>query len=370
MPQSPISRDERSAMRASFRKLLDRHCRPADIRRSIDTGQRFDPDLWQAIADLGLPGLLVPAERGGIGGGAVDLEALMEDAGAELLPGPFLSVTVLSAALLSAQMEGFEEELADLASGKLIIATALTGDRGSWTPEGVTVTAVETEEGWLLSGSASFILDLEAADLLLVAANTGEDNALFAVTMPDASVKADRLTTADLTLDLGRAVLDQTSARRVPGVGASEISAALDLARIAIAGAQAGLARHMLDETVSYLRTRVQFGRPIGAFQALQHMAADMLVAVENATSAARAAAEAHDANAPDRKALVHLASFASADCAELVTSQAIQMHGGIAFTWDHPAHLYWRRASAQAQLFGSPDWHREHYLRALEAVS
>ena len=145
------------------------------------------------------------------------------------------------------------------------------------------------------------------------------------------------------------------------------IEHALNLARVALAGEQAGAARRIFDITVDYLKTRVQFGRPIGGFQAIKHMAADLLIEVESATSAARAAAQAIEDDASDRQVLVNLASFACADAFSEVAATAIQMHGGIAFTWEHPAHLYLRRARADAQLFGNSDLYRERYVAALE---
>jgi len=144
----------------------------------------------------------------------------------------------------------------------------------------------------------------------------------------------------------------------------------LDLARVALAGEQAGAARRVFDMTTEYIKTRVQFGRPVGGFQAIKHMAADLLLEVESATSVAQRAAQALAEESPQAQELINLAAFACADAFSQVAATSIQMHGGIAFTWEHPAHLYCRRARADAQLFGSPDFYRERYLSALEKAT
>jgi alkylation response protein AidB-like acyl-CoA dehydrogenase len=152
------------------------------------------------------------------------------------------------------------------------------------------------------------------------------------------------------------------------GAAWTAVERALDMARVALAGEQAGGARRVLEMTVDYAKTRVQFGRPIGGFQAIKHMAADLLLESESATSAARHAAQALADGAPDAGAAISLAAFACADAFVTVAAAGIQMHGGIAFTWAHPAHLYLRRARAGAQLFGAPAFYRERYLRQLGA--
>lgn len=363
-----ITPTERAEIRASFERLLDRHCGESDVRRMMDQ-PGFDRALWNEIAALGLPGLLVPTERGGCAGGALDVEDVMEAAGAALLPGPLISVGVLGAGLLgrAADCDDCAAWLEKIASGDLIVAAALTDSRGTWTESGVGVAAKATADGWTLDGTADFVLDASVANLFLVAATLDDKIALFAVESGTRGMVVTEWQTADMSLRLGRIDCTGVVGKFLPLEG-DPFGYALDLARIAVAGAQVGLSRHMLEMTVEYLKMREQFGRPIGSFQALKHMVADMLLAVESATSAVRAAASAFDREASDRKALIHLAAFSSADCAQHVTHQAIQLHGGIAFTWDHPAHLYWRRARAQAQLFGAPDWHREQYLQAMLA--
>lgn len=364
-----ISAEERAAIRESFARLLTDQCSEEDVRRTMASDAGYDPALWQAMADMGIIGLVVDGEHGGIGAGAVELEMIMEEAGAHLLPGPLLSSAVLAAALVAASDDAAAKArlLPEIASGERKATVALTGDTGSWTREGVTVRAKIDGDLVRLFGSASYVTAANVADTLLVVATTPEGLATFEVDPAAPGVVIEALESWDLTQRLSRVTLDAAPAVPLLGAGETAIEYALTLARVALAGEQAGAARRIFEITIEYLKTRVQFGRPIGGFQAIKHMAADLLIEVESATSAARAAAQAIADDAPDREILVNLASFACADAFSEVAAAAIQMHGGIAFTWEHPAHLYLRRARADAQLFGSSDLYRERYVAALE---
>jgi alkylation response protein AidB-like acyl-CoA dehydrogenase len=191
--------------------------------------------------------------------------------------------------------------------------------------------------------------------------------ATFEVNPASPGITIERLESFDQTQRFARITF--TSAQGVPIAGAdgTVIERMLDLARVALAGEQAGAAHRLFDMTIEYIKTRVQFGRPVGGFQALKHMAADLLVEVESSISAARQAAQALADGAPESDALVNLAAFTCADAFSQVAATSIQMHGGIAFTWEHPAHLYLRRARTDALLFGSPSFYRDRYLSVLE---
>jgi alkylation response protein AidB-like acyl-CoA dehydrogenase len=365
-----ITAEERAAIRDGFARLLAEQCSEADVRRIMATESGHDPAQWRAIAEMGITALLVPAEHGGIGGGALEIETVMEEVGAALLAGPLLSSAVLTAGLVarSDDEEAKARLLPAIASGERIGTVALTGDAGTWDAGGVSVSARAEGNGWVLDGVASFVTSANVADLLLVIARTPDGLACFEVA-PE-SVRIDPLETWDRTLRVSRILFENASASRLAGIDETALEDMLDVARVALAGEQAGAARKIFDMTVDYLKTRVQFGRPIGGFQAMKHMAADLLLEVESATSAARAAAQAIDADAPDREALVSLAAFACADVFAQVAAAAIQMHGGIAFTWEHPAHLYLRRARADAQLFGQSDAYRERFVAAMEKAA
>lgn len=345
-PAPTLAADDRAALIESVRRLLADRCAETDVRRIMDSETGHDPGLWRALADLGLPALTVPEAQGGMGLGAVELELVMEEAGAALLPAPLISTAV--AAALAPDLDG-------LAAGERIAAVAFAGPH-DWTRGGDIRFA-----GGRIAGTARFVPDAAIADTILIAANEG----VFAVDAGDARVTP--LPVFDRTRRMADVAID-APARQVADAGV--VASAHDLAIVALAGEQAGGARRMHAMTVEYARERHQFGRAIGSFQAIKHMAADLLLEVESATSAARDAARQVADAAPGREAAVALAAFACADAFVRVCADGIQMHGGIAFTWAHPAHLYLRRARSGAQLYGNSDQWRDRYLTALEALA
>jgi alkylation response protein AidB-like acyl-CoA dehydrogenase len=353
-----ISSAERAQLREAVRDLLADRCTEADVRRVMGTEAGFDRELWKQLAGLGVTGMLIDPAYGGVGLGAPELEAVTEETGAALLPSPFLSSGVLAAALV--QAAGTEEDrrrlLPGLADGSAIGTVAVTGESGSWTPEGIGVAAAEDGT---LTGTARYVTFGQAADVLLVVARTADGTGVFEVAPDAPGFVRTASEVFDPTVRLSAFGFAATPARRLGTAGWEAVRHALDLAVIALAGEQAGGARRILDLTVEYLKTRIQFGRAIGSFQALKHFAADRLLDVESATSAARHAAE------DGSDAAIALAGFACAQAYETTALHAIQMHGGIAFTWEHPAHLFLRRARSGAQLFGGSRLHRERYLVA-----
>jgi alkylation response protein AidB-like acyl-CoA dehydrogenase len=362
-----LSAEERTALRDAVTRLLADHSTEADVRRTMETAQGYDEKLWSQLAEMGVAGLVIDEAYGGAGAGPLELEAVMEAAGAGLLCAPLLGSGVLAAGLLQGldDAEAKARLLPGMAAGTVIAAAALTGDAGSWSPEGVAMSA--SADG-ALGGHASYVIHGQNAGVLLVLANAPDGLAVFEVAADAAGVAVAALPTFDHTLRLARITFDGAPGRRLQGQAWPAVQAALDLALVALAGDQAGGAQRCLEFTVDYAKTRFQFGRAIGSFQAVKHMAADLLLESESAISAARnAAAKLADA-APDAEAAVALAAFACADAYARTTADAIQMHGGIAFTWEHPAHLYLRRARSGAQLFGASNLHRERFLKALEA--
>jgi alkylation response protein AidB-like acyl-CoA dehydrogenase len=362
------SAEELAALRDSVRGVLASRGTEADVRAAMETPSGYDPALWQQLAGLGIAGLIVPAQYGGSGAGPAELEAVMEEAGAALLCSPLLGSSVLAAALLIESGDAAAQAalLPSIAAGTRIAAAAITGPGGQWTADGVEVTAAESGGGWTLDGVADYVIGGQNAGTLLVAARERAGITWFVVAPENAEVTA--LPAFDHTLRLARVRLSAAPAaplgERGAGWGAAE--RALNLARVALAGEQAGGARRSLDITVAYSKVRVQFGRPIGSFQAIKHLAADLLLEAESAISAARHAARELAAGAPGAQLAVDLAAFACADAFTAVAAASVQMHGGIAFTWDHPAHLYLRRARADAQLLGTPSFYRERYVQQL----
>lgn len=356
---------ERAELAAAVRDLLSEHCTEADVRRIISTDDGFDPDLWRRLAEQGVTGLIVDTDYGGVGLGAQEVEAVAEVTGAALLPAPFLSSAVFATALI--QAAGTDDDkarlLPALSEGSSIATVAATGPGGTWSPEGVAVKAESHPGGHLLTGRANYVLWGQIADVIVVVANTVDGIGVFEITQDAPGFERTAATVFDPTVPLSTFTFNQSPARRLGVADWNTVDRALSLATIALAGEQVGGSRRIFNTTVEYLKTRIQFGRPIGSFQSLKHMAADLLLEVESATSAAHYAAALFDSDDAAAHGAVALAGFACAEAYHTTAMQAIQMHGGIGFTWEHPAHLFLRRARTGRQLFGSSREHRERYL-------
>ena len=357
-----ISVDERTELKSAVRELLHDRCTEADVRRVIDTDEGFDGQLWRQLAEQGVTGVLVDDGYGGVGLGPLEVETVAEEIGAALLPSPWLSSAVLTVALI--QAAGSEDDqrrlLPGLADGTSIGTVAVTGERGTWTPDGVTVQASADDT---LSGSAHYVTWGQVADVILVVADTADGIGVFEVA-PDADgLTRSMATVFDPTVRLSTFTFQDTPARRLGTAGWGAVQDALDFASIALAGEQVGGSRRIFDITIDYLKTRIQFGRAIGSFQALKHMAADLLLENESAMSAAHHAAATKAAQSEKSIGAIALAGFVCAETYESTAMHAIQLHGGIGFTWEHPAHLFLRRARTGMQLFGAPALYRERYL-------
>ncbi|MBU8815500.1 acyl-CoA/acyl-ACP dehydrogenase [Mycolicibacterium goodii] len=367
-----ISAAERAELAAAVRHLLHDECTEQHVRETISGDEGYDPELWRKLAAQGVTGLLIDPAYGGVGLGALELEAVAEETGAALLPAPFIGSAVLATALIDEA--GTDEDkqllLPGLAAGTSIATVALTGARGTWAQEGVAVRARGGDAGaHTLSGNARYVLSGQVADVILVVARTDGDGGggigIFQVDPDALGLVRTAAEVFDPSVRFSTFTFDNTPARRLGTAGWEAVSHALDLAVIALAGEQVGGARRIFDITVEYLKTRIQFGRAIGSFQALKHMAADLLIQVESATSAAQHAAAEKAAGGDDAAGAIALAGFFCAETYNTTAMQAIQMHGGIGFTWEHPAHLFVRRARTGLQLFGSSSRHRERYLTA-----
>lgn len=364
-----LSGEERAALRDSVHRLLQDQSSEVAVRSVMETDAGYDPKLWQSLAEMGVVGLIIDEAHGGSGVGPMELEAVMEEAGAALLCSPLLASVVAARLLQKLGDEAAGDRLLPaIASGETIATAVLTGDAGTWTEGGVAVSASANDGAWQLQGRGSYVLHGQNADVLIVIARAGETLAAFTVDAAAAGVSIEALPTFDHTQRLAAVTFDGASAEQLNAAVPvwEAVRAALDLGLVALAGEQAGGAQRVLDFTVEYAKTRIQFGRQIGSFQAIKHMAADLLLETESAVSAARSAAERLASGAEKTEEAISLAAFACADAFVKTAADGIQMHGGIAFTWEHPAHLYLKRARADAQLLGSPAYHRERYLQAL----
>lgn len=348
--------DEQRALRSAVAAFADAVSPESELRRVMSLPSGYDLTVWARMADeLGLQGLAIPEEYGGSGAGLVELAIVFDELGRRLVPGPLLS-TVLAGLAITYSGEG--SQLAEIAAGQTIATVAVAEDDGIWAADGVHCLASADDADWVLSGAKRFVPDGQVAHLIVVAARTAEGVGLFAVAADAVGVTVNSLTGFDLTRRLADITFDGVRARRLGGADLFE--RLLDAARVLVAAEQAGGAAAALDMTVAYAKDRVQFGRAIGSFQAIKHMCADTLLDVESARSAAYYAAWAMSEEHVDAAAAAPLAKAFCSDTFFAAASVNMQVHGGISFTWEHPAHLYYRRAKSGVQMWGNSRAHRE----------
>jgi len=368
--------EEQRLIRESARSLLRERAGPAQLRAALREPGGYDRELWRTLGELGWTGLAIPQDCGGAGLGWVELCILQEEQGRLLVASPFFATSALAASLILASAHEAQRRalLARIAGGEVRIACALSGPDGRPPPEGIAVSLESGAEGFTLSGVSDFVIHGDSADLLLVLARTPlaqNADGLSVVVVPagSAGVTVHPHVMLDLTRPMSRVELDRVALGPEqilgePGAAASAIEEALDRARIALASEALGGAEHVLEMTTAYAMERMQFGRPIGSFQAIKHRLADMMIEVEAAKSAAWYAASVADER---REELAEAAAIAKSYCCDAFfdcAANAIQLHGGIGFTWEHEAHLYFKRARATATLLGSPAWQRERLVR------
>ncbi|HWF21666.1 MAG TPA: acyl-CoA dehydrogenase family protein [Acidimicrobiales bacterium] len=357
--------EEQDELRTAVRRFLEDKSPETEVRRLMETTEGYDTAVWSQMADqLGLQSLTIPEEFGGSGFSYVELIVVLEEMGAALLCAPFFSTVALGAnALLTSGDDSAKADLLPgIASGETIATLAFTEDSGRWDIAGVALEATPSGDGWVLNGHKSFVLDGHVANLILVVARTDAGISLFSVAGDADGLTRTPLATMDQTRKQARLEFSGTPARLIGTDGGAEagLSKTLDLAAVALAAEQVGGAQRCLDTAVEYAKTRIQFGRPIGSFQAIKHKCADMLLEVESSKSAAYYAGWAA---AEDSDELPVVASLAKSYCSEAyfhAAAENIQIHGGIGFTWEHPAHLYFKRAKSSELLFGDPAYHRE----------
>jgi alkylation response protein AidB-like acyl-CoA dehydrogenase len=337
---------EQRALRDAIRGLLGRH-------------QPGEGDVWRGLADIGVPGLAIPERYGGAGAGPVETHIAAEELGRDLIPSPLLGSAVLAgqALLASGDDAACQRLLPAIANGS-VAALAWTTAAGHWDPTEVACRATGAASGWILHGDAHYVLDGDTAGILLVAARTPDGPGLFEVDAGHAGVSRSAVTTMDPSRRLAVVRLDAAAGRRIGGPAVQALARARDLACIALSAEQVGAARRALDMTVDYALVRVQFGRVIGGFQALQHRMADLHVLVESARSLSYAAARAADEDARDTGLRAAAAAVYCSEALQRVAAEAIQLHGAIGITWEHAAHRYLKRAHGAAQLFGRPAEH------------
>jgi len=350
---------EQAEMRTVLRSFFAQVSSDEAVREAGDLAGGFDPAIWSRLAGMGMLGAHVPVEFGGGGAGFVELAILLEEAGRSLFGGPLLSSALLATtALLIADARGSKRLLSELSAGQLIGTVAPFPHDGESRGR---VHASLRSGSWFLTGEAAFVLDGESADLILVFADTPAGPSLYRVTGGAAGLERTGMETLDLSRRHSRLTFEETPAQLVGGQGGGhEIASRLmDIGVALLAAEQLGVAERMLELTVSYASSREQFGQPIGSFQAVKHQCAEMLVEVElmrSITYYAVALAARGDEELPIASPAA--AAFTGEACFRIV-SRALHLHGGIGFTWEHPSHLFFRRAKADEVLFGDARFHR-----------
>ena len=359
---------ELAALREAVRDLVDGSGGVAAARRRLDAGPGYDERAWGLLGrDMGLAGLGIAENLGGAGGGLAELTVVAEELGRSLLPVPFFSSTVLAGQILARCPDTAGDLLARLSAGHELTAFVGTDADGCWRPERLPVEAEADEATWRLRGTAHFVLDGASADHLVVAAATPSGCDLFLVAGDSEGVERRALPALDPTR--GQASVSFDGAAGTPltsgGGGAAATGAALNLALVVLAAEQVGGAAACLDMAAEYAKIRHQFSRPIGGFEAIKHKLADLLILVEMGRSAIDRALLAEQ----DSSRLAEAAAVAKIWCSDAfttVTTENVHIHGGIGFTWEHDAHLYFRRARADEGLLGDATVHRERLATLL----
>ncbi len=353
--------DEQEQLRGAVRRFCTEHFDEQTVRRLAESNPPFDPKAWLRLGtELGVLGLSVPEADGGVGGNLVDQAVAIEELGAALAVGPFVGTVFLAIPALVAASAGpvRDELLAELVEGRRTAAFAVIDRAGAFDPAAVSVTA---GAGSTVTGTVDRVVDAGAADDLLVAAAGPDGVALYVVDAAAAGVQRTPLLVMDETRPQATVRLSDAPARLLagPDEAVRVITHAFQVASALLAVEQVGAGQHILDVAVQYAKDRLQFGRPIGSFQAVKHRLADMMVDLEHARSTAYHAVWAL-ADGSDDPALA--TSIAQATCSAAfsrIAADAIQTLGGIGFTWEHQAHLYFKRATTDAALLGSAEEHR-----------
>jgi alkylation response protein AidB-like acyl-CoA dehydrogenase len=369
---------EQTELRESVRRFLADRVPLTRVRELMDSADGTDEKVWSyAGAQLGLQGLAIGEEYGGAGFTFAEQAIVLEELGAALYPGPYLASAVLAAtALLASSDEQAKHDLLPgIASGETVATLAFTEDDGSWDADATRLTATPAAAaagtgadgpaagaGWTLHGHKSFVLDGHAADLVLTVARTADGLALFAADAGAAGLVRTDLPTLDQTRRMARLEFSSVHARLIgaPGEAEAILHRTLDVAAVALAAEQLGGAQRALDMAVEYAKLRHQFGRPIGSFQAIKHRCADLLLEVESLRSAVVYAAAAVAEDSPELPVVAALVKALGSDTYFHVAAENIQIHGGIGFTWEHDAHLFFKRAKASEIFLGDASYHRE----------
>jgi alkylation response protein AidB-like acyl-CoA dehydrogenase len=368
--------EEQEMLRDAAKRFLADNCSTKFVRQVMADATAHDAGFWQKLVGQGWPGLLIPEQYGGTNGTFLDMTVIIEEMGKALLPGPFFAAALLGApTFIEGASDALKKEfLPKMAEGKFIATVALAEAAGRFDAGGVELKASKKGSGYSLTGEKFFVPDAHVADAIVVAARTGGGNGedgitLLCVPSTEKGVTVTQLKTVDMTRRMCHVKFDNVQADVVIGKengGWTTLRRVLDIATAGLSAEMVGTAQKALDISVDYAKTRVQFGKPIGSFQAVKHKCVDMMVSVENSRSLTYYACWTVNERVAEAATAVPMAKAYASDMAKNVTSEAIQVHGGIGFTWEHDMHLYHRRALAGEANLGNAPIHREVVARSL----
>ncbi len=359
-------------LKNNARKFFPAECPSAEVRRLMETETAFDETLWRKIAEQGFTGMIFPEEYGGLGLGMVEMAAALEEMGRALIPGPFHSTVLLAGSVINEAGSDAQKQkyLAPIAAGDARATLALLEGSGDWDTDSIHLRARPSASGgYTLSGEKFFVPDLGAADFFVVAARAGADLTLCVVDAKATGLRATPMAGLDTTRKLYALILDNVEVAKEDILATGEeAKRALDrgiaIATVGLIAEMVGGMQKVQELAIEYAKTRKQFGQPIGKFQAVQQMCADMYLYTESSRSAVYYAAWALQENTPDAPSAVSVAKAYASDACREVGNKGVQVHGGMGFTWENDVHLYYRRAKASEIAFGDANFHREKLAR------
>ncbi len=363
--------EEHDLLRKTARRLLADRCPFGEVRRLADDPVGYEEPLWKEIAELGWLGLVMPEPLGGVDLGYLSLALLLEETGRSLLPAPLLGSVLAGAAI---ERSGDDEQrkrwCPAIASGEIVATCALSGLEASWEPDAVSASATRTDGGFVLSGTRTHVLWAQQANLVVSPFRLEDDSlALFAVETSSPGVTVEPEVGVDTTRRAARVVFDEArvedSARLARG-GRESWRDIFVKGYVLLAAEAVGAAQAVLSRTCEYAAERIQFGRPIGSFQAVKHPLVNVMLAVETARSLVYGAAAALDSAPDNAEIYARMAKAAATDALAFAVDRGVQLHGGYGFTWDCDVHFYFKRSLWTAAVLGDARHHRRHLADAL----
>ena len=355
----------------SARELFAQECPPAVVREMIESGQAYSDELWQKLVEQGWTGLMFDEQDGGMGLDMIEMAVALEEMGRALVPGAFLSTVTFAGSLIQMACSPAyrTKRLTDICEGKAKATVALLEENASWDIDAVRLTATAVDGGLKLTGKKLFVPDAAVSDYIITVARLGADIVLCFIDRKTPGLTINPMPSIDATRQLYEVEFSDVQVASEDAMGNSPtarvaLEHAIDVATLAVSAEMVGGMQWIMDTSVEYAKTRKQFGKPIGQFQAIQHHCANMLLMTESARSAVYYAAWVMSNNPEEAPVAVSMAKAYASDSYREVGNLGIQVHGGIGFTWDEPLHFYYKRAKASELMFGDATYHRERIAK------